>query len=108
MAHFKSLIGLENMCGAIDGTHIRLIENPPMNLILVDYWNQHDHYSLSLQDVYDANLLLWDMCERAPKGTHDAIYFRNPFLYKVFLGRIQFARTNYSTRLSASLTLHCR
>jgi hypothetical protein len=85
IAHFKCLTGLENMCGAIDGTHIRLAEKPPMSLIPADYWNRHDHHSILLQGVCDANLLFWDVCVRAPGGTHDATHFRDSFLYKDFL-----------------------
>jgi hypothetical protein len=73
------------MCGTIDATHIRLVEKPPMSLIPVDYWNRHDHHSVLLQGVYDANLLFWDVCVRAPEGTHDATHFRDSFLYKDFL-----------------------
>ena len=87
IVHFKNLIGLENMCGAIDGIHIRLVGEPPMSLIPTNYWNWHDHHSILLQGVCDANLLIWDVCVRAPGGTHDATHFRNSFLYKDFLDK---------------------
>lgn len=60
MAHFKFLIGLEIMCVAIDGTHIRLVGKPLINLIPTNFWNQRDHYSIFLQGICDAHLLLWD------------------------------------------------
>ena len=84
IAHFKNLTGLENMCGAIDGTHIRLVEKPPISLILVDYWNRHDHHSILLQGVCNANLSFWDVCVRALGGTHDATHFRDLFLWRIF------------------------
>jgi hypothetical protein len=73
------------MCGLIDGTHIKLVGKPLMNLILVDYWNQHDHHLVLLQDVYDANILFWNVCVRTSRDTHDATHFRDLFLYKDFL-----------------------
>ena len=82
---FKNLIGLEYMCGAIDDTHIRLVEKPLMNLIPADYWNRHDHNSILLQGACDANLVFWYVCVRAPRGTHDASHFQDSFLYKDFL-----------------------
>ena len=72
------------MCGAIDATHIRLVEKHLMNLILAKYWNQHDHHLVLLQGVCDANFLFWDVCVRAPEGTHDATHFWGLFLYKDF------------------------
>ena len=73
------------MCEAIDGTHTRLVEKPLMKLILADYWNWHDHHSILLQGVCDANLLYWDVCVRASIGIHDTTYFQDLFLYKDFL-----------------------
>ena len=57
IAHFKNFVGIENTCRVIDGTHIKLVEKPPRNLIFIDYWNQDDHHSILLQGVCDANLL---------------------------------------------------
>lgn len=57
MTHFKILIGFESMCGAIEGTHIRFVGKPLINLIPIDIWNQHDHHSILLQGICDAHLL---------------------------------------------------
>jgi hypothetical protein len=78
--------------GAIDGTHIMLVEKPPIHLIHVVYWNQDDHHSLLLQGACDANILFWDVCVRAPRGTHNATHFRDSFLYKDFFGEFYFAK----------------
>lgn len=39
IGHHKNLTQLENMCGVIDDTHIKLVEKPLINLILADFWN---------------------------------------------------------------------
>jgi hypothetical protein len=57
ISQFKNLTMFENMCGAIDGTHNKLVEKPSTNLLHVDYWNRYDHHSILLQGVYDTNLL---------------------------------------------------
>ena len=73
------------MCGSIDGTHIRLVDKPHLSLNPADFWNRHDHHSILLQGVCDANILFWDVSKRAPGGTYDATPFGDSFLEKDFL-----------------------
>jgi hypothetical protein len=98
----------KNMCGAIDATHIILVEKPLMNLSPANYWNQHDHLLVLLRGVCDANLLFWDVCIRAPEGTHDATHFLGFIFVQGFFREIYFVINKQPTRLSASSTLHCR
>ena len=108
IAQFKNLTGLENMCGAIDGTHIRLAEKPPISLIPADYWNRHDHHSVLLQGVCDANLLFWDVCVIKGTWRNSRCNSLSGFIFvQGFFGENYFARTKHSTRLSISSTLHC-
>lgn len=74
---FKELTGLDNMCGAVDGSHIKLSTKPPSRYTPADYWCRHDFHSVLLQRICDAHSLFWDVCVTAPGGTHDATHFRS-------------------------------
>ena len=75
------------MCGAIDGTHIRLGDKPKLALVPADYWNRYDHHSVLLQAVCDSNLKFWDVAVLAPGGTHDATHLCASSLYRKFMSR---------------------
>lgn len=38
-------------------------------VIMVDYWNRHDHHNVVLQNVFDNNLIFWDVDVLALGGT---------------------------------------
>lgn len=84
---FKNLTGISQMCGAIDGTHIRLTDRPKLAFVPADYWNRHDHHSVLLQAVCDSDLNFWDVAVLAPGGTHDATHLRASSLYKKIMNR---------------------
>jgi hypothetical protein len=84
---FKNLTGIFQMCGAIDETHIRLVDKPKLVLVSTDYWNRHDHHSVLLQAICDSNLNFWDIAILAPGETHDATHLRASNLYKKFMSR---------------------
>jgi hypothetical protein len=52
---FENLIGLLNICGAINGTHIPLAERPNRKYIIatIDYYNRKRFYNIVLQTVCD-------------------------------------------------------
>jgi hypothetical protein len=52
---FENLIGLPNICGVIDGTHIPLAERPNRKyiIIVVDYYNRKKFHNIVLQAVCD-------------------------------------------------------
>jgi hypothetical protein len=81
----KNLTGISQMCGAIDGNHIRLTDKPKLGLVPADYWNRHDHYSVLLQAVCNSDLNFWDVAVLAPGGTHDATHLRASSLYRKFM-----------------------
>lgn len=84
---FKNITGISQMCGAIDGTHIRLRDKPKLAFVPADYWNRHDHHSVLLQAVCDSDLNFWDVAVLAPGGTHDATHLRASSLYRGFMNR---------------------
>jgi len=43
---FKTLTGISQMYGAMDGTHIRLADKPKLALVHADYWNRQYHHSV--------------------------------------------------------------
>ena len=75
------------MCGAIDGTYIRLADKPKLALVPIDYWNRLNHHSVLLQAVCDNNLNFWNVAVLAPRGTHDATHLRASSLYRKFMSR---------------------
>jgi hypothetical protein len=82
IACFHNITGLPNMCGAINGTHCKLNLKPPQSFTPGDYWCRHDIYSVLLQGVCDSEKIFWDVCVRAPGGTHDAAHLRQFSFYK--------------------------
>jgi hypothetical protein len=82
IAEFKELTNIDNMCGAIDGSHIKLSKKPDIRFTPADYWSRHDFHSILLQGVCDANKLFWDVCVKAPGGTHDATHLSDSSLWR--------------------------
>lgn len=76
---FKELTGLPNMCGAIDGSHIRLHKKPNNEVI---YKCRHNFYAVVLQAVSDHRKVFWDVCVRAPGGTDDSTHLRESSLFE--------------------------
>ena len=50
---FEELIGLSNICGAIDGTHVSLAKHPSKKITLAasNFYNRKKFYSIVLQGV---------------------------------------------------------
>jgi hypothetical protein len=79
---FHALSRLPNMCGAIDGTHIKLYQKPAQCYIPADYWSRHDFHSVLSQGICDGDRNFWNICIAAPGGTHDATHLRQSTFYK--------------------------
>ena len=62
------------MCGAIDGTNIKLYKKPVQHYISVDYWSRHDFHSVFLQGIYDRDRKFWNVCIVAVGGTFDTTH----------------------------------
>ncbi|BFG41750.1 protein ALP1-like [Prunus yedoensis var. nudiflora] len=74
---FEELTSLPNMCGAIDGSPIKLHKhNLPGN-----YKCKYGYPSVLLEVVADHKKIFWDVCVKAPGGTDDATHFRDSLLY---------------------------
>jgi hypothetical protein len=85
---FKVFIGIPQMCGAIEISDIKLVEKWALELvIMVYYWNRHDHHTVVLQNVFDNNLIFWDVDVLALVGTQDATHPQASSLYMGFMHR---------------------
>jgi hypothetical protein len=73
MAHFKDLTDIPNICGAIDGTHILLVDFPSKKgtLIVGDFFNRKKFHSIMLQVLCDVDKIFWNICASQPGGIHD-------------------------------------
>lgn len=76
--NFRAKQGIQNVLGAIDGTHIR-IEKPAA--FAQDYCNRKKFFSISLQIVVDANMRITNIHCGEPGSLHDARIFRRSELY---------------------------
>jgi len=76
------------MCGAIEISHIKLLEKLALELVIVaNCWNRHDHHSVILQKNCDNNLIFWDVVVLALGGRHDATHLWASSLYMSFMHR---------------------
>lgn len=82
ISEFKQLTNISNVCGAIDGTHIKLYFKPAKWYTPSAYRSPYKFHSILLQGVCDANKLFWDLCCMAPGGAHDASHFMTSNLYQ--------------------------
>ena len=70
------------MCGALDGTHIRLHQKPPQEHFPAQYVSRHGFPSIVLQGIVDARKMFWSVVCNAPGGMHDSTHFKGCLLYK--------------------------
>lgn len=82
IADFKAGTCIDNMCGAVDGSHIRLFRKPPFYRVPADYWCRHDFHSILLQGICDYNKVFWSVCARQPGGCHDATHLRSSQIWE--------------------------
>ncbi|GLT36997.1 hypothetical protein SLA2020_113410 [Shorea laevis] len=78
---FEELTSLPNICGAIDGSPIKVrglnLDRSLMNV----YKCKYGYDSVLLQVVSDHRKIFWDVCVKAPGGADDAAHFRDSLLY---------------------------
>ncbi|KAL5790746.1 hypothetical protein ACOSQ2_005634 [Xanthoceras sorbifolium] len=80
---FEELTSLPNICGAIDGSHIK-ISNAQLKRIPAhqnQYRCKYGYNSVLLQVVADHRKIFWDVCVKASGGTEDSEHFRDSLLY---------------------------
>ncbi|XP_031131589.1 protein ALP1-like [Ipomoea triloba] len=78
---FQELTSLPNICGAIDGTPVRLHHLPSDTINSSMYYCKYGFPSILLQVVADHKKVFWDVCVKAPGGFDDATHFRDSLLY---------------------------
>ncbi|XP_042978583.1 protein ALP1-like [Carya illinoinensis] len=78
---FEELTSLPNMCGAIDGSPIKLHSLPIDPNLAANYKCRYGYSSVQLQVVADHKKIFWDVCVKAPGATDDATHFRDSLLY---------------------------
>ncbi|OMO63176.1 Harbinger transposase-derived nuclease [Corchorus olitorius] len=84
---FEELTSLPNICGAIDGSPIKVrkVDRNLMN----SYKCKYGYDAVLLQVVADHKKMFWDVCVKAPGGSDDASHFRDSLLYnRLFSGDI--------------------
>ncbi|KAH7517947.1 hypothetical protein FEM48_Zijuj09G0118300 [Ziziphus jujuba var. spinosa] len=81
---FEELTSLPNMCGAIDGSPIKLHKLQRDQKLAGSYKCRYGFPSVLLQVVADHKKIFWDVCVKAPGGTEDANHFRDSLLYNRF------------------------
>ncbi|KAI9181215.1 hypothetical protein LWI28_012544 [Acer negundo] len=80
---FEELTSLPNICGAIDGSHIK-VSNAQLKRIPAhqnEYRCKYGYNSVLLQVVADHRKIFWDVCVKASGGTEDFAHFRDSLLY---------------------------
>ncbi|XP_071725287.1 protein ANTAGONIST OF LIKE HETEROCHROMATIN PROTEIN 1 [Rutidosis leptorrhynchoides] len=77
---FEEITSLPNVCGAIDGTPIKLRRvNSDRNYGNL-YKCKYGYDSVLLQVVADHKKVFWDVCVKAPGGEDDGSHFRDSLL----------------------------
>lgn len=77
---FKNIGGMENVIGAIDGSHIGLA-NAPLKQPET-YWNRKKRYSIQLQGIVDYRGVFIDYEIGWPGSVHDAKVYKNSYFYQ--------------------------
>jgi hypothetical protein len=75
---FEELTSLPNMCGAIDGSPIK-VKRADIGGNM--YKCRYGYSSVLLQVVADHKKVFWDVCVKAPGGSDDASHLRGSVLY---------------------------
>lgn len=78
---FKEVTGLPNMCGAIDGSPVKIHKIPRKDYSPAYYRSRHHFYAILLQAVCDHRKVFWDVCVKAPGATEDATHLRESSLF---------------------------
>jgi hypothetical protein len=76
---FKNIGGMENVIGAIDGSHV-VLANAPLKQPET-YWNRKKRYSIQLQGIVDYRGIFIDYEIGWPGSVHDAKVYKNSYFY---------------------------
>ena len=75
----KSIAGLPNVIGAIDGSHVQIKAPQTCH---EDYFNRKQNYSINLQGTVDGTAMFIDVSTGWPGSMHDARVLRLSSLYR--------------------------
>ncbi|KAI5066943.1 hypothetical protein GOP47_0017471 [Adiantum capillus-veneris] len=78
---FQDITNLPNMCGAVDGTHIKLARKPHGDFFPTQYVSRHGFHIILLQGIVDSRKIFWNVVCSAPGGTHDSTVFKGFAIY---------------------------
>ncbi|XP_038720528.1 protein ALP1-like [Tripterygium wilfordii] len=79
---FEELTSLPNICGAIDGSPVKIHNlRQSSDQMNNSYRCKYGYNSVLLQVVADHKKIFWDVCVKAPGGTSDAAHLRDSLLY---------------------------
>jgi hypothetical protein len=83
IAHFENFIGILNICGAINRTHIPLVDlpNKKVTFDISDFFNRKKFHSVVLQFMCDADKIFWNICVGQLGKVHDGGQFKRSNLY---------------------------
>jgi hypothetical protein len=84
---FHRITKLPQICGAIDGSHVKLYKKPPTKYILADYCCRHDVHTILLQGICDSNRKFLVVCVLVPGDSHDATHMRSSKFFKKLMRR---------------------
>ncbi|GBC48126.2 putative nuclease HARBI1 [Rhizophagus irregularis DAOM 181602=DAOM 197198] len=77
---FKNIGEMEDVIGAIDGSHI-VLANAPLKQPET-YWNRKKRYSIQLQGIVDYRGMFIDYEIGWPGSVHDAKIYKNSYFYR--------------------------
>ncbi|MCO5570877.1 hypothetical protein L7F22_024606 [Adiantum nelumboides] len=78
---FQNITNLLNMCGAVDGTHIKLAGKPQGDFFPAQYVSRHGFHISLLQGIVDSRKIFWNVVCSAPGDTHNSTVFKGSTLY---------------------------
>lgn len=71
---FEALKGTPYIWGAIDGSHIRMWQNPTIDQVPSDSHNYQFYHSILLQPVVTITKRFLDICANMPSSTYDTTH----------------------------------
>jgi hypothetical protein len=83
---FHDIIGLQQICGVIDGMHILLCVKPNKQITssTTIFYNRKCFHSIMFQVVCDCDMFFWNACVGQPEGVANGGQFKMLSLYLSF------------------------
>jgi len=89
---FRDIIGLQQICGLIDGMHILLSVKPnkQMTSSTINYYDRKCFPNIVLQVVCDCDIFFWNACTSQPSGMANGGQCKTSSLYRSLRSRYNF------------------